>query len=40
MDIGQAALDAIVVIRKSFVVEAEEVQHGCVKIVPGGRVLD
>ena len=37
--IGQAALDAVVVVGQPLVVQAEQVQHGGVEIVDGADVL-
>ena len=39
MDVGQAALDAVVVEREFLVVDAEQVQHGRVEVVPRDRVF-
>ena len=39
VDVGQAAVDAIVVVGKSLVVEAKEMEDGGVKVVHGGDVL-
>ena len=39
MDVGQAALDAVVVERQAGVVDAEQVQYRGVEIMNAGRVL-
>ena len=38
MNVGQPALDAVVVKSQALVAEAEEVQNGGVKIVPAHRI--
>ena len=38
MDIGESALDAVVIIGQSSVVDAEEVQDRGVKVMPGDRI--
>ena len=40
MDVGQAALDAVVVEGELLVVDAEQVQDGGVKVVPRDRAFD
>ena len=35
VDVGEAALEAVVVVGEAFVIEAQEVEHGCVEIVDG-----
>ena len=37
MDVGQAALDAVVVVGELFVVDAEQVEQGGMEVVPGNR---
>ena len=39
MDVGEAALGAVVVIGEPFVVESKQVQYGGVKVVHGGNIL-
>ena len=40
VDVRQAALDAVVVVREPVVPDAEQVQRGGVEIVPGDRLVD
>ncbi len=40
MNIGQAAIDSIVVIGKSLVIQAEKVEDGGMKVMRSGNVLD
>lgn len=40
MHVGQPPFDAIVVVRQFFVIDAEEVQHRGVKVVPGNRSIN
>src|SRR5205085_1917307 len=40
MHIRQSAIDAIMVISKALVVDAKQVQHRGVEIVPGSRLVD
>lgn len=35
VDIGQTALDSVVVVGQSFVIDAEQVEQGGVEVVPG-----
>ena len=39
VDVGQAAVDAVVVVGQALVVESKQVQYGGVKVVHGGDVL-
>ena len=38
MDVGEAAFEAVVVVAKAFVIQAEEMQDGGVKIIDGGGI--
>ena len=40
VDVGQAALNAVVVEGQLFVIDAHQMQHGGVEVVPLHRVLD
>lgn len=40
MDVGEAALDAVVVEGEPLVVDAEEVEHGGVEVVPVHWLFD
>ncbi len=39
MDVGQATLDSVVVIRECFVVDAEQVEDRGVEVGPGDRLF-
>ena len=40
VDVGQTALDAVVVKGEAFVVDAQKMQDRCVHVVRGDRVFD
>ena len=40
VDVGQTALDAVVVKGEAFVIDAQQVQDRCVHVVRGDRVFD
>lgn len=40
MHVGQSALDAVVVIRQAFVLDAEQMQNRRVEVMPRDTVLD
>ena len=39
MDIRQAALDTVVIECQALMIKSQQVQHRCMKIVPGHRIL-